>query len=103
MATRRPWAELFNRSSFFRPYGCGKAIFRIKYNLNYFGVNYAMAFLFILFLSLLWHPVSMIVFIIIFVTRFFLYFSLQGPVVLFSITFDDRVALLVNFFNHLLA
>ncbi|KAK7822509.1 pra1 family protein f2 [Quercus suber] len=82
-ATRRPWRELLQSfSSFTCPYTLGEAIAHVKHNLN---------------LSLLWHPISMIVFLAIFVAWFFLYFLCDLPLLLFHITVEDRIVLVLLF------
>lgn len=94
-ATRRPWSELLSHpSSYSIPRSFSDFASRIKRSLAYFRVNYAMVVLLILFLSLLYHPISLIVFIAIFVLWFLLYFFRDEPVVVFNRMVDDRWVLI---------
>ncbi|XP_008228312.1 PREDICTED: PRA1 family protein F3-like [Prunus mume] len=95
LGARRPWKLMFNFRSFNFPSPFREVFGRIRSNVAYFRMNYAIVMLLILFLSLLWHPISLIVFIIMMAAWLFLYFLRDEPLVLFGKTVDDRVVLIV--------
>ncbi|KAK6944836.1 Prenylated rab acceptor PRA1 [Dillenia turbinata] len=95
LGTRKPWKELVNLRSINLPTSFGEALLRIRTNLAYFRTNYVIISLIILFLSLLWHPISLIVFIIMMAAWLFLYFLRDQQLVLFNFAVDDRLVLLL--------
>ncbi|KAK8670249.1 hypothetical protein V6N13_105007 [Hibiscus sabdariffa] len=95
LADRRPWKLMFNIRSFNLPGNLSEAISRVRTNVAYFRTNYAIIVLLILFLSLLWHPISLIVFVAMMAAWLVLYFLRDELLVVFSRTIDDRVVLIV--------
>ncbi|XP_057459417.1 PRA1 family protein F3-like [Actinidia eriantha] len=93
--SRRPWKEMFNFRSIGFPSGISGVIGRIRTNLAYFRMNYAIIMLMIVFLSLLWHPISLIVFVVMMALWLFLYFLRDEPLAIFGRTIDDRAVLIV--------
>lgn len=95
LGTRQPWKQMFDHRLIKLPASVGDAIARIRTNLVYFRVNYVIVVLFILFLSLLWHPISLIVFVVLMAAWLFLYFLRDEPLVILHRTINDRVVLTV--------
>ncbi|KAL4572871.1 hypothetical protein LXL04_019659 [Taraxacum kok-saghyz] len=93
LGTRRPWKEMFNLGSINFPQGISEAFSRVKMNIGYFRMNYAIVVLVILFLSLLWHPISLIVLTVLMAAWLFLYFLRGEPLTIFHRVIDDRVVL----------
>ncbi|MCL7040298.1 hypothetical protein MKW94_025731 [Papaver nudicaule] len=95
LGTRRPWKQMFLLEAFGLPHGFMEAISRIQANTAYFRMNYALVVLGILFLSLLYHPISMIIFIVVMAAWVFLYFLRDEPLVVFNKMINDRIVLVV--------
>ncbi|KAI3921298.1 hypothetical protein MKW92_027306 [Papaver armeniacum] len=95
LATTRPWKELIKQEGFNIPSTFNDSISRIKINLAYFRMNYTILVLLSLFLSLLWHPVSLLVFVLMMSLWLFFYFLRDEPLVIVHRNIDDRVVLVV--------
>ncbi|MBA0875116.1 hypothetical protein Goshw_026536 [Gossypium schwendimanii] len=93
LGTRRQWKEMANFKSINLPSNINESIQRIRTNAAYFRVNYMIIVLFVLFITLLWHPVSLIVFIIMMAAWLFLYFLRDDPVSIKGFVIDDRVVM----------
>ncbi|CAH8306256.1 unnamed protein product [Eruca vesicaria subsp. sativa] len=94
LATRRPWKTMFDLQSLNLPHGFSDAISRIKTNLVHFRANYAVVVLVILFLSLIYHPTSLLVLAVLAVFWIFLYFLRDEPLVVFRHQVDDRTVMI---------
>uniref|UniRef100_A0A0D3CQY6 PRA1 family protein n=1 Tax=Brassica oleracea var. oleracea TaxID=109376 RepID=A0A0D3CQY6_BRAOL len=94
LATRRPWKTMFDLQSMSLPHGFFDAISRIKTNLVYFRANYAVVVLLVLFLSLIYHPTSLLVLAVLVVFWIFLYFLRDEPLVVFGHQIDDRTVMI---------
>ncbi|CAD6207076.1 unnamed protein product [Miscanthus lutarioriparius] len=93
----RAWREVLDPTAFSRPESCGEARARARRNLAYFRANYALAALVLVFLGLVYRPVSMLVFLALFVAWLGLYFGRGDgePLVCLGRDVDDRVVLAV--------
>ncbi|XP_054785876.1 PRA1 family protein F2-like [Prosopis cineraria] len=90
LGTRRPWNEMFQFSDFRFPSSVFQSFQRINANSDLFRANYVIIILIILFLSLLWHPISLITLILMMAAWLFLYFLRDDPLMLFGYEIDER-------------
>ncbi|KAM5552950.1 PRA1 family protein D [Rosa sericea] len=95
MAAHRPWSEFADPTALSLPSNLSDATTRLFQNLTHFRSNYAMVLLVVLFLSLIYHPVSIIVFLIVFAAWVFFYFSRDEELVVFGFPVGDRVVMAV--------
>lgn len=94
-ARQRPWTQLMDRAAFDKPESVADAFSRMKKNLSYFRMNYAIFMLVVVALSLLWHPISLLVLAILVAAWIYLYFSRSEPLVIFNRPIGDNQVLIV--------
>ncbi|TYK10102.1 PRA1 family protein C [Cucumis melo var. makuwa] len=95
LGKRRPWMEMIQPQDLSFPSSFLQLINRIENNAEYFWTNYIFIILFILFLSLLWQPISLVVFIISFLAWLYLYFLHDEPWVVRGSIVDDQLVMVV--------
>lgn len=95
LSHRRPWSELFDRSSFAKPDSVGEATNRVRKNWGYFRINYLLFLLVVVGFSLVTHPVSLFVLCVLLGTWMFLYLYRREQLVLFNRPFSEREVLAI--------
>ncbi|XP_059633096.1 PRA1 family protein F2-like [Cornus florida] len=93
LSPRRPWKEMVSMQTITLPADFPDSLSRMRMNVAYFSPNYAIVVVLILFISLLWHPISLIVFVLVMIAWLFLYFLRNEPLVIFGVELDDRMVL----------
>ncbi|KAJ9182213.1 hypothetical protein P3X46_006234 [Hevea brasiliensis] len=96
-ASLRPWLLFLDLTSLYLPSSIPDATTRLTQNLTHFGANYSIIVLLVLFLSLLYHPLSLIAFFITLVAWVFLYFSREEPLSVFGYQVNDLLVLVALF------
>jgi PRA1 family protein 1 len=94
LSTRHPWTEFLSLSSLSLPSSLSEATTRVGINLTRFLFNYTFIFLFILLISLVYHPLAIVLLLVAFAGWYFLFFSRDSdePLSLFNVVaVDDRV------------
>ncbi|KAL8137124.1 hypothetical protein V2J09_003125 [Rumex salicifolius] len=93
VARRRPWRQALDIHALSRPHSLGECLTRLRGNLAYFRVNMVMAVLLVVFLSLLWHPVSLLVLVASMGAWVSLFFLSEQPLVVLGRPLDERLVL----------
>lgn len=93
LATRQPWREFADPRALAVPRGCAAAYRRARANLAHFSANYALLVLLVVFLSLLWEPVSLLVFLACMAAWLVLYFLRDQPLALCGRAVGEGVVL----------
>ncbi|KAM1812909.1 hypothetical protein ACFX11_026795 [Malus domestica] len=94
LGNRRPWQEIIQLQNLTLPSTFNQSVHRIKTNVVFFRMNYAIITLSILFLSLLWHPISLIVFIVMMVAWIFLFFLHDQPLMILGYRINGQVVMM---------
>ncbi|KAK7290405.1 hypothetical protein RIF29_04806 [Crotalaria pallida] len=89
LGTTRPWKEMIQHIKL--PSSFVASIQRVNTNAKHFRANYVIIILFVLFLSLLGHPISLIILVVMLIAWLFLYFLRDTPLVILRYQIDERL------------
>lgn len=92
LGTTRPWKEMIQHLKL--PPSFIGSIQRINTNAKHFRANYVIIILLVLFLSLLGHPISLIILVIMMIAWLFLYFLRDIPLVILRYEIDERLVVI---------
>lgn len=95
LSQRRPWSELFDRTSFGKPDSVSDATNRVRKNWGYFRVNYLLFLVAVVGFSLVTHPVSLFMLCVLLGAWIFLYLYRTEQLVLFNRPFSEREVLAI--------
>uniref|UniRef100_A0A2C9WJ51 PRA1 family protein n=1 Tax=Manihot esculenta TaxID=3983 RepID=A0A2C9WJ51_MANES len=87
----RPWPELIASGTFNRPDSFASGLSRLRINLRYFHINYAIVVSICGALALIGSPFALILFSFIFALWLLLYFFREDPLVLWGYQLSDRL------------
>eukprot|EP00245_Coleochaete_scutata_P007554 TRINITY_DN23002_c0_g1_i1.p1 TRINITY_DN23002_c0_g1~~TRINITY_DN23002_c0_g1_i1.p1 ORF type:complete len:204 (-),score=33.57 TRINITY_DN23002_c0_g1_i1:624-1235(-) len=90
MSQKKPWSEMVDRSSFSRPESLAEASSRLRKNLGYFRVNYAIILAGFIALFMLWNPAALGWLIALGVLWGYLFMIRVEPLVISGRTISER-------------
>ncbi|KAG8661474.1 PRA1 family protein G2 [Manihot esculenta] len=99
----RPWPELIASGTFNRPDSFASGLSRLRINLRYFHINYAIVVSICGALALIGSPFALILFSFIFALWLLLYFFREDPLVLWGYQLSDRLVFIGLLLISLLA
>ncbi|KAJ0251672.1 PRA1 family protein C [Hirschfeldia incana] len=94
LSSRRPWLEFVQWSSLSLPTSFSVATERIKTNVTVFRTNYLVIFVVAIFITMLWQPVHLSVFVILIIAWIYVYSRDNEPLVIFGSVIDDSALVL---------
>lgn len=92
LGSRRAWHQVLIPPTM--PDSFNEVLNRITTNFSYFYINYAIIALLVLFLSLLWHPGTLVILVFMISVWLFLYILRENPIIVYGQEIDDLVVLI---------
>eukprot|EP00271_Cylindrocystis_brebissonii_P013898 TRINITY_DN3443_c0_g2_i1.p1 TRINITY_DN3443_c0_g2~~TRINITY_DN3443_c0_g2_i1.p1 ORF type:complete len:203 (+),score=23.32 TRINITY_DN3443_c0_g2_i1:233-841(+) len=90
LSQQRPWSELYDQSSFSKPENFNDMTNRVKKNLTYFHVNYALFLMTVVVCSMLMNPTSIFWLFALACLWGYVFFVRSDPVVVYGRILNDR-------------
>jgi hypothetical protein len=90
LAQQRPWTEVADRNAFAKPESLTEASTRIRKNIGYFRVNYAVFMVSVVGLCMLWNPSSLIVAGLLALVWAYLFLVRSEPLVISGRTLSEK-------------